>query len=69
MAQERTDRDYAIRSNIGLGLEIGSAALAYGIGWGKHNYYILLKGLLEKWRFSNRYPTLLVYFENLLQFR
>jgi hypothetical protein len=27
-------------SNVGLGLEIGSAALAYGIGCGKHNSYL-----------------------------
>jgi hypothetical protein len=27
-------------SNIGLGLEIGSAALVYGIGCGKHNSYL-----------------------------
>jgi membrane-associated phospholipid phosphatase len=27
-------------SNIGLGLEIGSAALAYGIGCGKHHSYL-----------------------------
>ncbi len=27
-------------SNVGLGLEIGSAALAYGIGCGKHRYYL-----------------------------
>ncbi|HVH71548.1 MAG TPA: phosphatase PAP2 family protein [Candidatus Dormibacteraeota bacterium] len=27
-------------SNVGLGLEIGSAALAYGIGCGKHHSYL-----------------------------
>ena len=27
-------------SNVGLGLEIGSAALVYGIGCGKHHFYL-----------------------------
>jgi hypothetical protein len=31
-------------SNVGLGLEIGSAALAYGIGCGKHHSYLRATG-------------------------
>ena len=32
-------------SNVGLGLEIGSAALAYGVGCGKHHPYLRDTGL------------------------
>ncbi len=44
-------------SNIGLGLEIGSAALAYGIGCGKHHSYLRDTGLGKFWGGGRAFPS------------